>query len=105
MPIRTDAQRDELAQAYAANATHASAHTADPGAAGTVGEVVRAALTWGPGDAPGVVQGVASLLIPDGVQVTHGAVWDGTSFRDAGALPAPYTGPGVLTLTARYAQS
>jgi hypothetical protein len=102
----TALQRENLARAYAAAATHASVHTADPGSTGAA-ELVRGAVTWTPGATDGVVDGVVDLTVPDGVTITHGGLWNaatGTGFLDGGPLPQPYTGPGTYTLAVRYTQ-
>ncbi len=85
------ATAESLAGSYAALATHASLHTADPGTTGT-SEVTggspayaRIALTWTAGGSDGIYTTSATFNLPASTAVTHVGLWSaltGGSFRD-----------------------
>lgn len=85
------ATAESLAGSYAALATHASLHTADPGTTGT-SEVTggspayaRIPLTWTAGGSDGIYTSSATFNLPATTAVTHVGLWSaltGGSFRD-----------------------
>lgn len=113
MAIRTDAQKNALAAAYAAGAVWVSLHSADPGTTGTSelagGGYARVQTTWG-SPASGVVQGSPVVLtIPPGNAVTHVGFWtlgSAGSFRDCVPLAvAAQALPMSVTVTPSYTQT
>jgi hypothetical protein len=85
------ATAESLAGSYAALATHASLHTADPGTTGT-SEVTggspayaRIPLTWTAGGSDGIYTTSATFNLPASTAVTHVGLWSALtsgSFRD-----------------------
>lgn len=112
MAIATTAQKNNLATAYGAAATHAALFTADPGSTGTVvGEVTggspayaRKAITWG-APSGGVVTAQVTFDVPAGATVTHAGVCSassGATLLDKAAVTSQAfatQGQYVLTLT------
>lgn len=99
-----------LSGAGAAEATHISVHTADPGSTGanevTTGGTVRQALTWGtPVD--GDVNADVVTFDVDAVTINHVGLWaaDGTTFLGGGATSTEenFGGPGTLDVVTTLA--
>lgn len=92
-----------LSGAGAAEATHVSLHTADPGSTGaseiTTGGTTRQALTWGTPSGGSVPASPVTFTV-DSVTVTHVGLWaaDGVTFLGGGATDTEETfgGPGEL---------
>lgn len=114
MAISTATQRNNLATAYGAAATHAALFVSNPGNTGaatgevTGGSYVRKALTWAaPTD--GSTQAVATFDVPGGVTVTHAAVTGGltgANVLDVVSLtPQTFATAGTYTVTFPYQQS
>lgn len=107
MALDTNTIKEDLAVRFSVKATHASLHTADPGATGA-SEHVRGAIAWTTGAVDGVVTGTVALTVGSGVTVTHGGTWDAAAagnYLDGGPLSAAYTGPGTYNLTVTFTES
>ncbi|WP_394620935.1 hypothetical protein JNUCC0626_18125 [Lentzea sp. JNUCC 0626] len=110
MPIDTARQRENLAAAYAAAATHVAAHSTDPGTTGT-GEIAgsRKAISWTAGTVDGVVTATVTLDIPSGATVAGIGLWDasvGGNYLDGGPVTSQaYSANGTYTITLTYTQS
>lgn len=114
MPLAVTSTRNDLAAAYAAVATHASLHTADPGTTGA-SEVTggspayaRKALTW---SAPsgGVITATATFDVPAGATVAFAGLYTGatgTTFKDKATLTSQaFSTQGTYTLTLTFTVS
>lgn len=115
MPIETDVQREDVAIAYGAAATHASLHSADPGTTGA-NEIsggspayARKALTWTAGTVDGQVTATAVFDVAASQGVTHAGLWDaltGGTFRDKVAITyATQASQATITVYFTYTQS
>jgi hypothetical protein len=119
MPIAIVAEKNSLANKYAADAPNGALFTADPGTTGTAtGEVnggspayARLALNWGAA-ANGVVTGPGSAFnVPSGATPSFFAVCvsatAGTAdLRDKNAITAQtFSSQGTLTITPTYTQT
>ena len=134
MAIKTDTQRNNLATAYAAAATHGALYTTAPGAtagtepSGGAPAYARKPITWsaagavGPAGAalqpalPGVVYGQATFDVPAGATIVgigeHSAVSGGT-YLDGGLtldgngnpITQPFSSQGTYTASFSYTQS
>jgi hypothetical protein len=111
--IATAQQRENLAAAYAAAATYASLHTADPGANGanevTGTGYARQAITWTGGAVDGVTTASVTFTVPANVSVTHaGLQTAGTGGTYLDRVAAVYNAQpqsGTLTVNLTYTQS
>lgn len=110
----TNAQtRENLAIEYGSNATHAAAHTADPGSGMTNevsgGSYARQALTWTAGAVDGEVTASATFDIPSGTSVSHVTTTDAaTGGSQIDKVTATYNSQpndGTLTVNFTYTQS
>ncbi|WP_054812119.1 phage tail fiber protein [Nocardia arizonensis] len=89
----TTAERNAHAEFWASRSNTFSAHTGDPGAAGTANEVVgggysRQTTTW-PGSATGgtITGSQLTFSVPAGTSVTHLGRWNGSTF--VGSIDSP----------------
>lgn len=113
MAIATTTQRENLAVAYGAAATHAGLQTtAAAGTAGTEvtgGTYARKALTWAPGSVDGTVTASATFDVPAGVTVQSAfmttALTGGTFLDSVAASYASQTSAGQLTVNFTFTQS
>jgi len=110
MPIQTAQQRENLAVAYGAAATFASAHSASPGATGANElAVTRKAVTWAPGTVDGTITATVTLDIPTGVTVGGIGLWTavtGGTYLDGGTVTSQaYSSAGTYTVTFTFTQS
>ncbi len=115
MPIRVDATRQAVANAYTGLATHGSVHTADPGTTGA-SEVTggtpayaRKALTWTAGTT-GTGTASATYDIPSGITAAWGGIWSqvatGGTFRDTvDIVDQAFASQGQLTINYTYTQT
>lgn len=112
----TTAEKEALAAKVATDAPYAALFTADPGSTGTAtGEVTggtyaRVALSWVAGSSDGVYTGTATLNVPAGTTITHGAICSATTGATvivSGALTASqlFGTAGTYVLTVTYTQS
>lgn len=115
MPINIVAQRETLAIAYGAAATHAALHTAVP-SQGTPAEVTggapayaRKPLTWAAGGSDGVVTASATFDVPTGTTVTHAGLWSaitaGNLLDYVTLTSQTFNSQGQLTVNFTYTQS
>lgn len=114
MAIQTVTQRNNLATAYGAAATHAALYTTAPGAsAGT--EVsggspayARKALSWGAASAS-AVSATVTFDVPTGTTIVgagvHTALTAGTYLDGATVTSQAFASQGTYTLTLTYTQS
>lgn len=114
MAIATTAQRNNLATAYGANATHGSVYTTAPG--GTAGTeptggspaFARKALTW---SAPsnGTVSATSTFDIPAGTTIVgagvHTAASGGTYLDGVTVTNQPFVSQGTYAVTYSYTQT
>ncbi len=113
MAIATSQQRENLAVAYGANATHASLHTADPGTTGTSevvgGSYARKPLTWTAGGVDGVVTASATFDVAAGTTVTHAGLWTaltaGTFLDQAAVTSQTFATAGTYTVTFTFTET
>ncbi|GGJ55626.1 hypothetical protein [Glutamicibacter ardleyensis] len=110
MPIQTTAQKNTLATAYGAAATHGAVYTTAPGAtAGTepTGVYARKPLTWS-APANGVITASATFDIPSGVTVVgtgvHSALTAGTYLDGEDVTAQAFASQGTLTVNYTYTQ-
>ena len=114
MAIQTATQKNTLASAYAAAATHGALYTTAPGAAagtevtGGTPAYARKPLTWG---APtnGVITATATFDIPTGVTLLgsgmHSAITAG-AYLDGGSVPSQaFASQGTYVATFTYTQT
>lgn len=115
MAIAVTATKESLAGSYAALATHASLHTADPGTTGT-SEVTggspayaRVAITWTAGSSDGIyTTNTLTFNLPASTAVTHIGLWSastGGSFRDKAALVIPSGSQRTVDVNATFTQA
>lgn len=113
MPIATNTQKETLAVAYGAAATHASLHTAAPGTTGAsevpAGVYARKPITWAAGGSDGVVTGSVTFDVPASTAITNAGLWTaltaGTFLDSVAAAYASQTSQGTLTVNFTYTQS
>jgi hypothetical protein len=115
MAIATAQQRENLAIAYGAAATHTGLQTTT--AAGTQGTEVtgagyaRQALTWAAGTVDGVVTASATFTVPASVTVqsafltTSITVGSGTFLDSVAVSYAAQGSPGTLTVNFTFTES
>lgn len=114
MAIQTTTQKNTLATAYGAAATHAALYTTAPG--GTAGTEVtggspayaRKAITWGSA-AGGVITATVTFDVPTGTTVVgagvHTAITAGT-YLDGGTVTSQaFSSQGTYALTLTYTQT
>jgi hypothetical protein len=117
MAIDTAQQRENAASGYAAAATHASLHTADPSGTGA-NEVVggspaytRVAITWSADAVDGVYTATLAnpFDVPASTTVTHMGLWtaaSGGTYLDKAACQVTFASQGQLTIPSiTYTQS
>jgi len=111
MAIQTETQRNNLATAYGAAATHGALYTTSPGAtAGTepTGSYARQPLTWGAA-AGGAVQATATFTVPAGATIVgqgvHTALTGGTYLDGGDVTSQNFATEGTTTVTFIYTQS
>jgi len=119
MAIRNLAQRQSLADKFAADNPYGAVFTADPGATGTPSNEVtggspayaRCTITWGAADGTATVTGTGTVNLPAGITPTHQSpcTTSGTGSRVSDAQPIT-PAPGATgaqttaTLTFKYQQ-
>lgn len=114
MTIQTATQKNNLATAYATNATYAAAYTSAPGAsAGTEPSggspaYARKSIPWGSASG-GVISGVVTFDIPAGVTIVgagvHTAVTSGTYLDGASVTSQVFSSQGTYQVTLTYTQT
>lgn len=115
MAIAVTATKESLAGSFAALATHASLHTADPGTTGT-SEVTggspayaRVAITWTAGSSDGVyTTNTLTFNLPASTAVTHVGLWSastGGSFRDKAVCAIPSGSQRTVDVNATFTES
>ena len=115
MPIQTVLQRNALATAYGAAATHGAVYTTAPGAtAGTeptggTPAYARKALSWSTA-ANSATTATATFDIPSGVTAVGAGLHDALTagnYRDGGSFGASqaFASQGTLAVTYTYTQS
>jgi hypothetical protein len=115
MPIQTVTQRNALATAYAAGATHAALATTAPGAAagteptGGSPAYARKPANWSAAAASVVTATPAAFDVASGTSVVGAQFFDALTagnYRDGGTVPTQaFASQGTYTLTATYTQT
>jgi hypothetical protein len=114
MPIRVDATRQAVANAYTGLALFGSVHTADPGTTGA-SEVsggtptyARKSLAWTAGTT-GTGTASATYDIPSGITAAWGGIWSAVTagtFRDTvDIVDQAFASQGQLTINYTYTQT
>jgi hypothetical protein len=114
MAIAVTVTQESLAGSYAALATHASLHTADPGTTGA-NEVTggspayaRVAITWTAGASDGVyTTNTLTFNLPASTAVTHVGLWSaitGGSFRDKAVCAISSGSQRTVSVNATFTQ-
>lgn len=114
MAIQTATQKNNLATAYGAAATHGSVYTTAPGgSAGTEPTggspaFARKALSWG-APSNGVTSAVGVFDIPSGTTIVgggvHTALTAGTYLDGASVTSQAFASQGTYTVTYTYTQT
>ncbi len=114
MAIAVTATKESLAGSYAALATHASLHTADPGTTGT-SEVTggspayaRVSISWTAGSSDGIYTATVTFNLPASTTTTHLGLWSaltGGSFRDKAAVVIPSGSQRTVDVTFTFTQN
>ena len=108
MAIDTVTMRNALVDAYKAQATHFSLHSADA-TSGNELAVTRQAANWGATSASAATASPAAFTITSGMTVGGAGAWSalsGGTFLDGAALTSQtFASNGTYTVTATYTQS
>lgn len=115
MAINTVTQRNNLATAYATNATYMALYSTVPGASAgtelTLGSpaYARRASNWAAASASAVVASPAAFDVASGSTVAgigfHTAITAGTYLDGVGVTSQAFSSQGTYTVTATYTQS
>jgi len=114
MAINTVTQRNTLATAYAAAATHMALYSTVPGASagteltGGSPAYARKASNWGTASASAIVAAPAAFDVASGSTVAgigfHTAISAGTYLDGAAVTSQAFASQGTYTVTATYTQ-
>ena len=114
MAIQTATQKNNLATAYGAAATHAALYTTAPG--GTAGTepsggspaYARKAISWG-APSNGVITGTVTFDVPSGATIVgagvHTAITAGTYLDGGSVTSQAFASQGTYQLTLTYTQT
>lgn len=115
MSIKTNAQKNTLAQAYADAVTHAALYTTSPtssaGAEPTGGTpaYARKPLTWGSPSNGVIAASPVVFDVPAGTSIQgaglHTALTAGTYLDGGDVIPQSFASQGTYTLTVTYTQT
>lgn len=119
MSIRVMAEKDSLANKYAADAPYGTIHTSDPGTGGNAtGEVsggspayARKAISWSTASGTGVVTGAPTFDVPSGTTVTYAGVAASSTattndLKDSVAVTSQaFASQGTYQVTYTYTQT